>query len=106
MTSTNLEAGFHFRGKLPHLKREGATYFVTFRLADSLPKSVLSRLKAERDAIRDNAFAQKRPLTWHEEEGLRARVDRLLARIQREGLDSLTDEERAFLRRASKRFRG
>jgi hypothetical protein len=32
-----LAAGLHFRGKLPHLKKEGAVYFVTFRLADSLP---------------------------------------------------------------------
>ena len=36
-----LRSGIHTRGYLPHVKREGASYFVTFRLADSLPKEVL-----------------------------------------------------------------
>jgi len=36
-----LRSGIHSRGYLPHVKREGARYFVTFRLADSLPKEVL-----------------------------------------------------------------
>jgi REP element-mobilizing transposase RayT len=39
--------GFHERGYLPHLKREGADYFVTFRLADSLPREALDRLEVE-----------------------------------------------------------
>ena len=46
-----LRSGIHNRGYLPHVKREGASYFVTFRLADSLPKKVLmtfEREKAER----------------------------------------------------------
>jgi len=46
-----LRSGIHTRGYLPHVKREGASYFVTFRLADSLPKAVLlnfEREKAER----------------------------------------------------------
>jgi hypothetical protein len=29
----HLTAGFHHRDHLPHLKREGGSYFVTFRLA-------------------------------------------------------------------------
>jgi REP element-mobilizing transposase RayT len=33
---------------LPHWTREGGEYFVTFRLADSLPQSVLEELIAER----------------------------------------------------------
>jgi REP element-mobilizing transposase RayT len=45
-----LRSGVHSRGYLPHVKREGAWYFVTFRLADSLPKEVLMRLIAEREA--------------------------------------------------------
>ena len=43
-----LRSGTHTRGYLPHVKREGARYFVTFRLADSLPKEVLLKLQAER----------------------------------------------------------
>lgn len=43
-----VRSGIHNRGYLPHVKREGARYFVTFRLADSLPKAVLLKIKAER----------------------------------------------------------
>jgi REP element-mobilizing transposase RayT len=43
-----LRSGIHTRGYLPHVKREGARYFVTFRLADSLPKEVLLKYQAER----------------------------------------------------------
>jgi REP element-mobilizing transposase RayT len=65
-----LVSGFHFRGRLPHLKREGAVYFVTFRLVDSLPREALEKLKREREAIVQNALAAKRPLTWQEEQQL------------------------------------
>jgi hypothetical protein len=64
----HLVSGFHSRGVLPHLKREGGTYFVTFRQAGTLPKDVLLRFKAEREAIIKHAQAAKRPLTWHEQE--------------------------------------
>jgi len=43
-----LRSGVHSRGYLPHVKREGAAYFVTFRLADSLPKEVLMKFLAEK----------------------------------------------------------
>ena len=67
-----LVAGLHFRGQLPHLKKEGAVYFVTFRLADSLPAHEVARLNHERQAILEQARAAKSPLTWHEEEQLLA----------------------------------
>ena len=67
-----LVSGLHFRGKLPHLKKEGAVYFVTFRLADSLPAHEVARLKHERQIILEQAHAAKSPLTWHEEEQLLA----------------------------------
>ncbi len=66
----HLVAGLHSRGKLPHLKREGASYFVTFRLADSLPQAVIAQLKREREAILQKALTAKRPLTWQEEQQL------------------------------------
>ena len=44
-TPNPLRSGVHSRGYLPHIKREGASYFVTFRLADSLPQAVLLDLK-------------------------------------------------------------
>src|ERR1043165_5679026 len=65
-----LVSGFHSRNVLPHLKREGASYFVTFRLAGALPREVLLRFKAEREAILKQALAAKRPLTWHEQQEL------------------------------------
>jgi putative transposase len=75
-------SGFHARGVLPHLKREGGTYFVTFRLAGTLPGEVLLRLKQEREAILQQALAAKRLLTWHEQESLfhwySSRVDKYL----------------------------
>lgn len=46
-SSNPLRAGIHSRGYLPHVKREGASYFVTFRLVDSLPKEVLLRFEQE-----------------------------------------------------------
>ncbi len=78
----HLAAGFHSRGVLPHLKREGGTYFVTFRQAGTLPREVLLRFKQEREAIIGHALAARRPLTWHEQEDLfrwySDRVDRYL----------------------------
>jgi REP element-mobilizing transposase RayT len=43
-----LRSGTHSRGYLPHVKREGARYFVTFRLAVWLPKEVLLKIQAKR----------------------------------------------------------
>lgn len=37
-----------YRRNLPHWRLGGATYFVTFRLADSIPESVARRWEAER----------------------------------------------------------
>jgi REP element-mobilizing transposase RayT len=68
----SLVAGLHFRGRLPHVKHEGAIYFVTFRLGDSLPAQQIVRLKAERQSLIEHARAAKRPLTWHEEQQLLA----------------------------------
>jgi len=72
----------HSRGVLPHLKKEGASYFVTFRLAGTLPQNVLLRFKAEREALITHAQTARRPLTWHEQEELfrwySSRVDKYL----------------------------
>jgi REP element-mobilizing transposase RayT len=77
-----LVSGLHSRGALPHLKREGATYFVTFRLAGTLPREVLLQLKREREAMLEEALAHNRPLTWHEQKELfdwyAQRVDKYL----------------------------
>jgi putative transposase len=67
---SHLVSGSHSRDHLPHLKREGGSYFVTFRLAGTLPREVLLQLKSERDRIIVQARAAKRPLTWPEQEEL------------------------------------
>ncbi len=45
---------------LPHWQQAGATYFVTFRLADSLPQDVFKQWRKERDlALREARHAAK-----------------------------------------------
>jgi valyl-tRNA synthetase len=55
---------------LPHWTREGATYAVNFRLADSLPQGVLDSWRAEREDILKRAQQQGRELTRQEEHDL------------------------------------
>jgi REP element-mobilizing transposase RayT len=56
----HLRSGIHSRGYLPHVKRDGASYFVTFRLADSLPKKVLLQYEHEKaERLRRCKEAQK-----------------------------------------------
>jgi len=44
------------RGRLPHWEKDSATYFITFRLGDSLPRNVLKQIEFEkRDIIRTAA---------------------------------------------------
>jgi REP element-mobilizing transposase RayT len=59
--ANSLRSGIHTRGYLPHVKREGTSYFVTFRLADSLPKEVLLEYEREKAGRlrRLNDFAKR-----------------------------------------------
>src|SRR5438874_12566677 len=41
-----------YQRHLPHWRQPGATYFVTFRLADSLPQAKLASLRADRERWR------------------------------------------------------
>jgi hypothetical protein len=52
------EAGWHSRGYLPHFDKGEIAQTITFRLADSLPQTVLARWKREleNDSL-DNADA-------------------------------------------------
>lgn len=47
------------RRNLPHWKRDGAIYWITFRMADSLPQTKLNPWKAERDA-----WEEMHPQPW------------------------------------------
>jgi REP element-mobilizing transposase RayT len=64
-----LRSGVHSRGYLPHVRREGASHFVTIRLADALPKEVLLKFEAEQaEKLRQLALATKRGWTVSESE--------------------------------------
>ena len=51
---------------LPHWTKEGGTYAVNFRLAGSLPASVLAGWRFERENIVKTAHQMKRPLSSQE----------------------------------------
>ena len=51
---------------LPHWTQAGATYAITFRLADSVPATVAHAWQQERQDILDRAKRQDRPLTHQE----------------------------------------
>jgi REP element-mobilizing transposase RayT len=51
------------RGKLPHWERSQGVYFVTFRLADSLPRAVAQAFELERKDIVATANAMRRDLS-------------------------------------------
>jgi REP element-mobilizing transposase RayT len=72
------------RGKLPHWEDDCAIYFVTFRLADSLPQSVLKRFEFERQDIIRTANAVGRALTSIE----RQRLEKLFSEQIERNLDS------------------
>jgi REP element-mobilizing transposase RayT len=59
------------RGRLPHWEADHAIYFVTFRLADSLPRSVLRAYELERQNVIATALAAGRALSASEEKHLK-----------------------------------
>lgn len=48
---SNLAPGMFYRRNLPHIQPPGGTFFVTFRLAGSIPAKVLAMLHAEAERI-------------------------------------------------------
>jgi len=56
----------YFRRNLPHIQPPNSTFFVTFRLANSLPKEVVLRLKAEQQEAERGlrALKQQDPLSY------------------------------------------
>ncbi len=42
---------FYYKRNLPHFQPSNAVYFITFRLAESLPKTVVEQLKKENEII-------------------------------------------------------
>jgi REP element-mobilizing transposase RayT len=74
-THSPLRSGVHHRGYLPHVKREGASYFITFRLADSLPRNVLLEFEREHaEALRNLSAEQATEVNRN----LRRKIERYL----------------------------
>ena len=76
------EVSIRYSAFLPHWEQEGATYAVTFRLADSLPRKVLDDLVRQRQEIVRRAEVFGRSLTNREHDRLRElhseRIERYL----------------------------
>jgi len=53
------KAVLRYRRHLPHWEQTGATYFITFRTADSLPAEVLEELRGQR-----RLWVQTHPRPW------------------------------------------
>lgn len=51
-TMNNLRFREFYRRRLPHIQVNGATYFITFRLINSLPVNVLEKLAEESERIK------------------------------------------------------
>lgn len=77
-TSVNIRHGAY----LPHWTRDSSIYSVTFRLYDSLPRSVVEAWQIERDVILRKSRRADRPLTDNEARRLQylfsSRVDRFM----------------------------
>ena len=63
------------RGRLPHWEIDAGLYFVTFRLADSLPNTMLEQFRTERESILAAAAQLGRELSADE----RKRIARLFS---------------------------
>ncbi|MGH9747312.1 MAG: transposase [Candidatus Acidiferrales bacterium] len=59
------------RRRLPHWEADDAIYFVTFRLSDSLPESVVERIQFERHDIIATARSAHRELSLSEHKRLK-----------------------------------
>ncbi len=55
-----------YQRHLPHWRQQGATYFVTFRLADSIPQQQLNSLKRWREIWEKSHPEPRSEADWHE----------------------------------------
>jgi len=71
------------RGRLPHWEKESGTYFITFRLADSLPKLVLEKIALEREEMVRTAKQMNRDMSPDE----RSKIQKLSTKTVEQYLD-------------------
>ena len=77
------EVSIRERGKLPHWEKEDGIYFVTFRLADSLPQKVSEQLRSEREQTEKILTSLDRELSFSEKQ----KIDKLFSEKVDEYLD-------------------
>jgi len=87
-----------YRRKLPHWHPDGATYFITFRLANSLPLQVIQELEVqrerEREIVRANfSGAQRREELYNLDKKYFGRFDSWLDRCVESSPRWLADEK-------------
>jgi REP element-mobilizing transposase RayT len=97
------------RGHLPHWESPNGVYFVTFRLANSLPKSVLLRIKAqdakETQSSASSTLDQRFSFVRHRKGGLARAIEESLDRG--DGVCHLATPELAqCVAKAMKHFEG
>lgn len=86
-----------YRRKLPHWQPEGQMFFITFRLANSLPVQIIQELEAERERERQDirekfGGAQQRDELYKLEKKYFGRFDAWLDRCTEESPRWLADE--------------
>src|SRR5712692_9846229 len=85
-----------YRRNLPHFQPAGGTFFVTFRLAGSIPRAVLERWRVEQAASLRALKSQE-----IEEQNAQSRsVERVLSRDQTQasGVRHIEEQRRRFAR--------
>lgn len=55
----------YYKRRLPHIQIAGATYFITFRLVNSLPIEALNKLAVEKQKSTNYLNVRKNPLIKH-----------------------------------------
>ncbi len=75
---------FRYRN-LPHLEIQSGTYFVTFRIAGSVPRNVIESWRFEREDVQRNAICNKRPLSDHENKRLKYLYSEKIERYMDQG---------------------
>jgi REP element-mobilizing transposase RayT len=70
--NSNSPRGWHTRGYLPHLEMSSRVTGITFRLADSLPKCVIEKLKQfyENKPDSNNTSELARKIAYYEDAGI------------------------------------
>lgn len=74
------------RGYLPHLELPNSTYFVTFRLAETLPQKIIEELRAERQATLEKAKRQNPKFTDQQQARLKYLESRNIQRYLDKGI--------------------